>query len=251
MDRPAPPSLRLIDELLAFGDLKVWSVLATIFGDFAPGEDSILPGPFLSGLTGRLGIKIEAQRVALHRLRKDGWIEVARRGRVSHYSLSPKARRETAAVQSRVFDPAVLRPATCHLILTDPGQAAPPAKGAVALSPGSWLSLDPGTGGENVITSEVPVATLPQWARDKAMAPGIQADYARLLALLAPDIDPELLTPSDQVTLRILVLHRWRRLVLSHPRTAAHLMGPDWNGNACRARVQHLLTLLPRPAIPD
>ncbi|MCV6595214.1 MAG: hypothetical protein OIF48_19880 [Silicimonas sp.] len=251
MDRPAPHSLRLIDDLLEFGDLKVWSVLATIFGDFAPGEGAVLPGPFLSGLTGRLGIRIEAQRVALHRLRKDGWVDVARRGRVSHYSLSAKARRETAAVQSRVFDAAVARPAQCRLIITAPGETAPPAKGAIAIAPGTWLTTAPPQAVRNGITSEIAIATLPPWARDQAMAPGIQADYTRLHALLMPQIDRPALTAADQITLRILILHRWRRLVLSHRRTAAHLMGPDWVGNHCRARVQALLADLPRPEIPD
>lgn len=249
MDRATPTAQHLIEELIAFGDLKVWSVLVTILGDLASGKGDSLPGPFLSGLTNRLGIRTEAQRVALHRLRKDGWITVERDGRVSLYGLSDLARAETQSVQSRVFDAIIPRPERCCIVLADP--AGPGAQiDGVALGGGAVLTIAPPKGPPGLLISELAVADLPGWAQDKAVSPGLQEDYERLLALVSPPLDLADLSESDRLALRILVLHRWRRLVLSHTRTAAHLMGADWTGNICRARVHEVLDALPRPALP-
>ena len=61
------------------GDIppRVWSLLVTVFGDLAQ-DGSALPGTVLGEIMSRVGIKPEAMRVALHRLRKDGWIESER-----------------------------------------------------------------------------------------------------------------------------------------------------------------------------
>ena len=248
MDRATPTAQDLIDALIAFGDLKVWSVLVTIFGDMAPGEGESLPGPFLSGLTSRLGIRTEAQRVALHRLRKDGWIKVQRDGRVSLYGLSDLARAETQSVQSRVFDAQIPRPERCYIVLADP--AGPSAKiDGVEIGGGAVLTIEPPKA-PGLLVSELAVEDVPGWARDKAVPPGLQEDYERLLSLLADPLEVAGLTEPDRLALRVLVLHRWRRLVLSHNRTAAHLMGADWTGNTCRARVHAVLDALPRPVLP-
>ena len=77
----------MIDDLLKLGEVKVWSVLVTLFGDLAPGQTDHLAGPDVSRLVERLAIKPEALRVALHRLRKDNWIESSKSGRISHLSL--------------------------------------------------------------------------------------------------------------------------------------------------------------------
>lgn len=247
MDTAAPPHQRLFDELLAFGDLKVWSVLVTIFGDLAPDEGASLPGPVLSTLTGRLGIRTEAQRVALHRLRKDGWITVQRDGRVSLYGFSDLARAETAAVHGRVFDAHVDRPQRCFLVIGEPGRQV----AGIALGGGAFLSVSPPDRRIGLLVSEMAVADLPGWARDKAIPPGVQEGYERLHALLEAGVSGDPVPKSDRLALRILALHRWRRLVLSHSREAAHLMGADWTGNTCRARVHEVLTALPRSLLQD
>lgn len=246
MDKPTPPTQPLIEELLAFGDLKVWSVLVTIFGDLAAEDGAYLPGPYLSEITGRFGIRTEAQRVALHRLRKDGWITVAKAGRISRYSLSDLARQETEAVHSRVFDDAVERPTLAYLILEppEPGHSEIPG---IRLLNGSVLTDEAPRNSNDLLVSKVAIADLPDWARAQAMPPETQDSYRRFMALLSADISTVDMSGADQLTLRILTLHRWRRLVLSHCRTAAHLMGPNWIGNACRARVHAILNAAPRP----
>ena len=248
MDLAVDPHRRLIDALLAFGDLKVWSVLVTIFGDLAPARGSFLPGTFLTGLTSDLGIRPEAQRVALHRLRKDGWIDVEKDGRVSLYALSALARRETRAVQSRVFDAHVPRPETVTLIVEAPGGPHAARANWLPLGSGVFLSDGPVAPEAGLLISPVAVADLPDWARRAAISDDIQVTYGALTDLLATDPAIEALSESKRLALRVLILHRWRRLVLSHSRSASHVMGPDWIGNPCRTNVQRWLHDLPRPS---
>ena len=73
-------------------DLRVWSVIVTLMGDLTvmgtPGADaSGVSGQALGKVMAALGIRPEATRVALHRLRKDGWIESTRTR--APVSLSP------------------------------------------------------------------------------------------------------------------------------------------------------------------
>jgi len=57
-------------EILAAGDRnRVWSLVVTIFGDLAQGTGDTLSMQTLARITEPLGVKPEALRVALHRLK--------------------------------------------------------------------------------------------------------------------------------------------------------------------------------------
>ena len=62
---------------------RVWSVIISLFGDMAQRPNEKISGAALTRIITPMGIKPEAIRVALHRLRKDGWIESVRAGRAS------------------------------------------------------------------------------------------------------------------------------------------------------------------------
>ena len=65
----------MIDTLAALGDLRVWSVIITIFGDSVQPRGGTVAATTLARITGRMAIRPEALRVALHRLARDGWLE--------------------------------------------------------------------------------------------------------------------------------------------------------------------------------
>ncbi|TNF22119.1 MAG: PaaX family transcriptional regulator, partial [Rhodobacteraceae bacterium] len=69
---------------------RVWSLLISVFGDLAQDPGARISGLLLRHMTERIGIKPEAMRVAIHRLRKDGWIDSQRHGRTSVYFLTPR-----------------------------------------------------------------------------------------------------------------------------------------------------------------
>ena len=90
--------------LTALGSQRVWSLLVTVFGDLAQNEGDVIDGPVLSLLMADIGIKPEATRVALHRLRNDEWIVSTKQGRTSQHSLTARGRRESAAANPRIYN---------------------------------------------------------------------------------------------------------------------------------------------------
>jgi len=82
---------------------RVWSLLVTMFGDLAQEEGHTLSGGLLGRMTQSVGIKPEATRVALHRLRKEGWLNSERSGRTSAYSLTEWGRAETIAATPIIY----------------------------------------------------------------------------------------------------------------------------------------------------
>ena len=80
-----------------------------------------LTGKHLRGFMAPLGIKPEATRVALHRLKKDNWITSQKSGREVTYNLSPKGMAETTAVFGDVYDTAVKYPGGWQLVVLNDG----------------------------------------------------------------------------------------------------------------------------------
>ena len=128
--------IALLDDLRGFGDLKVWSFLVTLFGDLAADEGAELSGPLVSRLSTRLGIKPEALRVALHRLRKDGWIDSRREGREARHCLTRSARADTKAVHSVVYSRTLMQPKQIFLLTF---ATNPPARAGIPIAPRSVL----------------------------------------------------------------------------------------------------------------
>ena len=97
---PFDPYHDTIARLTALGPLRVWSLLVTVFGDLT--QDDALEGPTLSALMSEIGVKPEATRVALHRLRADGWITSEKTGRTSRHRLSAKGRADSDAERGAI-----------------------------------------------------------------------------------------------------------------------------------------------------
>ncbi len=77
-----------IAQLTDLQNLRVWSIIVSLFGDLAQKPGDQISGTTLTQIITPMGIKPEAIRVALHRLRKDGWIESTRSGRASVHFLT-------------------------------------------------------------------------------------------------------------------------------------------------------------------
>ena len=241
------------------GDLRTWSLIVTVFGDMARG-----PGAELSALTARIGVKPEAMRVALHRLRKDGWIASRRVGRVSHYFLTEAGRGQSETATARIFARHAPAPERWHVAIAgplDPGARLAlggAMAGYVPLAPGAWLGpgpaprdLDP-----KLFALDGDTVRLPGWLSEALMPPALTAAYAefdatltRVDALLTDGIDR--LSPLDRAAVRILVVHGWRRLVLRHADLPDNVYPADWPGTQVRARVHDLLDQLGQPSVAE
>ena len=89
---------------------RVWSFIVTIFGDLAREDDRYISSRTLNRLTAEIGVKPEATRVALHRLRKEDWLESAKFGRESHYRLTNKGRKLSREAAPRIYGDSGVRP---------------------------------------------------------------------------------------------------------------------------------------------
>lgn len=228
----------LITELFELERIKTWSLIVTLFGDLV-GEE--LTGTQIRTLLGHIGIKAEAIRVALHRLKSDDWITSARHGREAVYALSANGRDETTKATADVYRRDTKFPGGWHFLLTDGERLATPAgSGAVLLTYDVTL-VPRGVGNqhEEALTLEHASQGLPLWVERRLVTEqslrnaGTLADVLqRAAALDAP------MQGLDRLSLRLLILHHWRRLAL-RPGTWAHI---DLLPDAAVARCHRVVT---------
>ncbi len=230
---------------------RVWSLLISVFGDLAQDEGSQVSGALLSQLTEKIGIKPEAMRVAIHRLRKEGWIDSQRIGRNSVYFLTPWGRAQSAQATPRIYADG---PAADHawLAVFNPSK---PVQGDTAA--GTWVSSNV------LVTAQQPASlqafvtpltaqtAVPDWISAKIcerqtlqMCEGFAAALCRAAPQLAP-----VLPPLEVAALRVLVVHGWRRIILKTPLLPDHVFAKGWAGPQCREMVAALLAQYPTPRL--
>jgi phenylacetic acid degradation operon negative regulatory protein len=249
---------KLVNSLLGGETPRVWSLLVTMFGDLALAPGARLSGASVNALTATIGLKPEATRVALHRLRKEGWIESHRTGRQTRYELTKEGRRETQAAWPRVYGPDPVDRAV-QLVLEDPSERTrhDTARGCpdtVQLGAKSWITTRPvGTSGQWSIPLSATEAP-PHWVSERICAPEVQAasqELAEHFRQVAEKLTLAEMTLLQSVALRVVIVHEWRRLVLRVPHFPERLFPDGWHGAACRAVFQDLLGRLTAPDLTD
>lgn len=252
--KPALDFTTAAASFLDLSELKVWSVVVTIMGDLSP--DDAMSGPVLTAIIERMGLQAQAMRVALHRLKRDGWIESERVGRIGYYRLTKMARVNTRLVHDRVFATSVPRLEKASIVIAPPGSAAMQVDPATAIDvmPRVMISGDDRADlPSDYLVAPIEIENLPAWTAPMIEAQANVASYATLSAsleaLLTVSFDD--LSLIDAVALRVLVLHRWRRLVLrSNPTAEAVLQGASAPAQ-CRAKIMRIFAALPRPNLDD
>jgi len=244
-----------LEPLLAEGQPRVWSLLVTMFGDLAQGENDALTGPMLSQMTDVMGIKSEAVRVALHRLRKDEWIASSKDGRTAVHQLTGFGRKESRRVSplfySKLSD---FADAWVLVVLEDTNgfdRDAINRAGLVNIAPRVFVARSDAAVPKGALVSEG--GEVPPWLRTHIRSQNLSSDFTTLSAKLANVsrcLDQEgYLDPTTTAALRSLLVHRWRRLVLRQPFLPPSLIGADWPGHICRNAVCELLDRLPKPSL--
>lgn len=243
--RPTDP---LTAALVALEPIKTWSLIVTLFGDT---EAEALSGKAVRASLDPLGLKPEAIRVALHRLKKDGWITSRKSGREVTYGLSPAAQAETDAVQADVYRAAVKYPEGWRAIaVEDTAELSTGAAPIIRL--GRQLAVLPCSApAPSVPWVEVTLATAapPAWLAQRmvgAETPAIAAALAALATEAAERYGPDLTALPQHI--RLLLLHRWRKMAL-RPACWAHIaLFPNGAVAACHQKITYLLAQSPRPA---
>jgi len=242
-------------------DLRVWSLIVTCFGDIAQTPGDQISGVALTELGAAIGLRSEAVRVALHRLRKDGWIESLREGRASFHRLSTKGLRETHEATPRIYARTPERPQAWHLICSEENTDLP----VTGVPPQNYLQLTRrvalGAGKarqapDEVLSFDVCVENVPAWMQARICPPGLLNTARDLLeALIETDrqLSQSQSVPGalQRAALRTLIVHRWRRLLLKMPELPDGFFPDDWAGESCRNLTAELLERLPCPSLAE
>ncbi len=230
-------------------------MIVTILGDLAP--ESGLSGPVLTELIERFGLQSQAMRVALHRLKKDGWVESERTGRNSTYRFTRMARERTEAVLGRVYAPSLESVENWYVVIGRPSVAkSTGGDGFLEVLPRVYLHAGvPNTDAtEQSLVAPIGVESLPDWLAPEVSRLAKVDEYkalSEMLEQISLEAELESMPVIERAALRLLVLHNWRRLVLRSNAYAEALLPPDAAPLACRTLVSQLLVRLGRPSLVE
>ena len=214
---------------------RVWSFIVTIFGDLAREDSRYISSRTLNRLTAQIGVKPEATRVALHRLRKEDWLESAKFGRESHYRLTDNGRALSREAAPRIYGAA--SDEAWMLALYDPNKISPEG---LRISSGISLVTSECAGAMNLAVT----GPLPLWMVDRLVQGDVQSAIHNLHARLAgftPELDA---TELDRAVLRLSLVHEWRRIILRVPNVPDVLFENAFSLGELRGVVQRLLSSL-------
>lgn len=239
---------------------RVWSIIVSLFGDMARHPEDRISGPVMSRIIEPIGIKPEATRVALHRLRNDGWIASEKQGRTSFYWLTPSGLTQTAAASPRIYARTTANVDSWHLVVLQPQSTAQRAAVEKPFLSQDYLLLAPGvflgkgqplkdTADAFIITGQP--ERIPNWLKQQIASPW-QKHYQDLAIALTKvsrllDQHGHIISPTQSATLRTLIVHNWRRTLLNHGDLPPMFYPGDWQGFICRDLVMDLLDRLQRP----
>jgi len=213
----------LINAFHAEGRPRVWSLVVTIFGDAVQHRGGRIATLHLQELLERVGIEAGALRTALSRLTSDGWVLRDREGRNSFYRLSKSGQAEITQAAADIY--AAPRDGKVAQWVMARGRNAP-AKG-ISVAPHLWLvPADRATDMPDHICLTGTLTSFPEPARERVLT----ADHRAALKALADDVaalKDLTLSPLDAMATRMLLIHRWRRIVLRFPDIPAELMPAD------------------------
>jgi len=214
---------------------RVWSFIVTIFGDLAREDDRYISSRILNRLTAEIGVKPEATRVALSRLRKEDWLASAKFGRESHYRLTNKGRKLSRAAAPRIYGDTFDLP--LWMALYDPAAVAP--DGLRILS-GVSLVAQEEKGAMNIPLDH----PIPQWMVDRLVDQDAQVGAKNLLQRLQTMAQISDLSCLDRMVLRLSIVHEWRRIILRVPNVPDQVLGNGIALRDLRQAVQRFLDLL-------
>lgn len=247
----------IVQELTGCERNRTWSILVTIFGDLAQKSGDEISGSLLSSLTQPIGIKPQAMRVALHRLRRDGWIVTKKSGRTSKHCLSKFGLNQSVVASPHIYAKTINPPDKWHILIANP-QAKIDEKSLISSGYYSIFSGAYIAAGEAPINSEGFLAltgnlsSIPKWLQDSMLTTPVIDDHSRLEKnlkvverALRSGYNP---TITETAVLRILIVHGWRRIVLRQPDMSLELF-PQSPLAECRANVWKLLERLERPTL--
>ncbi len=238
--------------LLALGNHRVWSLIVTLFGDLAQENGTTIDGLTLSAVMTELQVRPEAVRVALHRLRNEGWITSEKIGRTRRHALTQKSRAQSATASARIYASPLPSGGGWQLVILKDTDSIPSGnmleRGFAHLMPRVYLGAGAAIAPKNVVVLQG--GDVPVWLGTQ-IAPTMHTDEYRALLPVLQSVDKKLngahLSNLQLAVLRCLIVHNWRRIILRHPPLPCSLLPDKWEGHQCHILVNRLLERFPRP----
>ena len=216
---PSPALQPLLDMFHAPGRPRVLSLVVTIFGDAALPRGGEIAMTDLTAITGNVGVSPGALLTAMSRLAAEGWVEREKIGRNSLYRLSDQARRDSEWAARIIYaaDPVSHRDWIVSIDQNAVEDGAAALSRSVRILP---VDQQPGeaAAGRLVLLGD-PLHT-PAWVKEAIAPPDLYDQFRQLEAALKAEnliTIAAALPPLDALTIRILIAHFWRRLILRHP----------------------------------
>lgn len=232
----------LITALHNEGRLRVWSLVVTVFGDAVQHRGGRIATLRLQYLLERVGVEAGALRTALSRLTSDGWVLRDREGRNSFYRLSENGQAEVATAAVGIYrGPSVEKIQTWTMAH---GTQAP--IGGIEIAASVWLvPADMAHNLPDHICVSGALCVVPERYKKQILTQQ-HADALRALSRDVEILRGVDLTPLDAMAARMLLIHRWRRIVLRFPDIPPELLPQDFsffNPRQSVAQVYNQLTM--------
>ena len=255
----------LVRQLHHNGKLRVWSIIVTVFGDAVIPRGGFVSLGSLQNILGGLEIEQNAVRTAMSRLAQDGWVERHKVGRQSYYSLAEGGLELFHSATARIYS---AKPpdwdGKFELVLRNEENQKSRLKFERAMrqkgygSPIADLYIKPLPAGEkisgnknclavmeaqNLVSDSLTDFIARSWKID-----GLNSRYQELIDRYTPVRNHlgrgKLDAPIDYLTVRLMLIHDWRRLVLQDADLPLELKPAGWKGEEARVLVSELYRLL-------
>jgi len=245
-----PPPLKRIVDLLKDEPSRTGSIIITVFGDaIVPRGGSVWLGTLLEFFNA-LDIDGGVVRTAMSRLASDGWFERERVGRNSFYRLVKQGRQTFDTASRHIYDPPPSDwTGRFELLLIGNGGDRDAAREALRNAgfgsplPGVWVAPS----GVPVPDEAAGAIRLEVSAEDDSGRRLLAASWplertADAYLKFMKTFEPlrgwigrrERLDDADAFVARILLIHRYRRVVLRDPLLPSVLLPTNWPGRAAR-----------------
>ncbi|HTD16443.1 MAG TPA: PaaX family transcriptional regulator C-terminal domain-containing protein [Chthoniobacterales bacterium] len=264
-----------IRRTLAADPPRAKSLVVTLFGDAIAPHGGCVQLKGLIELLGPFGINERLVRTSVFRLVKEGWLEAKRNGRESSYELTQSGRRRFSYAYARVYA-RVQEPwkGDWTLVLVRPEelsaerrqqlrqelewqglrQLAPQLYAHPRIQPGPLAELLERTGARkqvisfgNATSDQISCGDFQGLINERWNLVVVAKHYQRFLRNFGRMKDllrssPGLL-PQQWFSIRILMIHAFRRAVLHDPLLPEELLPKPWIGNEAYQLAQELYRL--------
>ncbi len=240
------------------GALRAWSLAVSFLGDCIEPRGGRVGMGAITELLAAYGIDNGVVRTSMSRLAGDGWVTREKLGRNSFYALTPLALAETQAAARRIYAPEhPSDPCGWRVYVAADGSAEErrraradfARRGAGSLDKQVYILPDTAPAPASPSMIALSAAALPDEAsrnlvRQAFSLGEIEREYAEFSAAYAPLADQlgkvRRIDGFEALAVRVLLIHRFRRIVLRDPGIPSAYLPPRWPGLAARETARSL-----------